>query len=86
MEVVLINFLESLEYFWNRPTWQVVYCCKAYVATQREKERDLINEENVFKEIYQYNLHRCFRITMVLADEEFASVKSLIDSMPGGQY
>jgi hypothetical protein len=39
---------------------------------------------NAFKEIYQYYLHRGFRITIVLADAEFAPVKSLIDSMPGG--
>jgi hypothetical protein len=37
-----------------------------------------------FKEIYQYYFHRGFRIAIVLADAEFAPVKSLIDSMPGG--
>jgi hypothetical protein len=37
-----------------------------------------------FNEIYQYYLHRGFRITIVLAGAEFAPVKPLIDSIPGG--
>jgi hypothetical protein len=37
-----------------------------------------------FKEIYQSYLRRGFRITIVLADEEFVPVKSLVDSIPGG--
>jgi hypothetical protein len=37
-----------------------------------------------FKEIYQYYLHHGFRITVVLADEEFAPLQSLIASIPGG--
>jgi hypothetical protein len=37
-----------------------------------------------FKEIYQYYLQRGFHITMVHADGEFAPLKVLIESLPGG--
>jgi hypothetical protein len=37
-----------------------------------------------FKEIYQYYLQRGFCITMVHADGEFAPLKVLIESLPGG--
>jgi hypothetical protein len=37
-----------------------------------------------FKEIYQYYLQRGFRITTVHADGEFAPLKVLIESLPGG--
>jgi hypothetical protein len=37
-----------------------------------------------FKEIYQYYLQRGFHITVVHADGEFAPLKPLIESIPGG--
>ena len=37
-----------------------------------------------FKEIYLYYLHRGFRIVTVAADGEFAPLKPLIESLPGG--
>jgi hypothetical protein len=37
-----------------------------------------------FKEIYQYYLQRGFRITTVSVDGEFAPLKALIESLPGG--
>jgi hypothetical protein len=37
-----------------------------------------------FKEIYQYHLQRGFCITMVHVDGEFAPLKVLIESLPGG--
>jgi hypothetical protein len=37
-----------------------------------------------FKEIFQYYLHRGFRITTVHTDAEFAPLIALMDSMPGG--
>ena len=37
-----------------------------------------------FKEIYQYYLHRGFRITTVHADGEFEPLKAMIDILPGG--
>jgi hypothetical protein len=37
-----------------------------------------------FKEIYQYSLQHGFHITMVHADWEFAPLKVLIESLPGG--
>jgi hypothetical protein len=37
-----------------------------------------------FKEIYQYYLQRGFHITLVHADGEFASLKPLLESIPGG--
>jgi hypothetical protein len=39
-----------------------------------------------FKEIYQYYLQHGFRITMVHADGEFAPLKVLIKSLPGGPF
>jgi hypothetical protein len=38
----------------------------------------------LFKEIYQYYLQCGFHITMVNADGEFAPLKALIESLPGG--
>ena len=37
-----------------------------------------------FKELYQYYLHRGFRITTVHADGKFGPLNSLIESLPGG--
>ena len=37
-----------------------------------------------FKEIYQYYLHRRFRITTVHSNGEFAPLQALIESLPGG--
>jgi hypothetical protein len=37
-----------------------------------------------FKDMYQYYLQRGFHIQMVHADGEFAPLKPLIESMPGG--
>jgi hypothetical protein len=37
-----------------------------------------------FKEIFQYYLHSGFHITTVHADGEFAPLKILIESLPGG--
>jgi hypothetical protein len=37
-----------------------------------------------FKEIYKYYLHQGFCITTVHADWEFAPLKILIESLPGG--
>ena len=37
-----------------------------------------------FKEIYQYYLQRGFRITTIHADGEFAPLKPMIESIPGG--
>jgi hypothetical protein len=34
--------------------------------------------------MYQYYLHRGFHITVVHADGEFAPLKTLIETMPGG--
>jgi hypothetical protein len=39
-----------------------------------------------FKEIYQYYLQCGFHITMVHADGEFAPLKVLIESLPGGPF
>jgi hypothetical protein len=38
----------------------------------------------VFKDIYEYYLQRGFHITAVHADGEFAPLKPLIESIPGG--
>ena len=37
-----------------------------------------------FKEIYQYYMHRGFRITTVHSDGEFAPLQALVVALPGG--
>ena len=39
---------------------------------------------SAFKEIYQYYMHRGFRITRVQSDREFAPLQALVVTLPGG--
>ena len=55
-----------------------------FTAVNHLADRTVPQIFKAFKEIYQYYLHRGFRITTVHADGEFAPLTTLIDSMPGG--
>jgi hypothetical protein len=48
--------------------------------------RTVLQIFKAFKEIYQYYLHRGFRITTVHADREFGALQPLIMSLPGGRF
>ena len=54
------------------------------MAVNHLSDRTIPQIFKAFKEIYQYYLHRGFRITTVHADGEFAPLTALIESMPGG--
>jgi hypothetical protein len=55
-----------------------------FTAINHLADRPVPQIFKAFKEIYQYYLQRGFRITMVHADREFAPLKVLIESLPGG--
>jgi hypothetical protein len=55
-----------------------------FTAINHLADRTVPQIFKVFKEIYQYYLQRGFRITTVHADGEFAPLKVLIESLPGG--
>jgi hypothetical protein len=55
-----------------------------FMAINHLTDRTIPQIFMAFKEIYQYSLQHGFRITMVHADGEFAPLKVLIESLPGG--
>jgi hypothetical protein len=55
-----------------------------FTAVNHLADRTVPQKFKVFKEIYQYYLQRGFHITVVHADGEFAPLKPLIESIPGG--
>jgi hypothetical protein len=55
-----------------------------FTAFNHLTDRTFTQIFKVFKEMYQYYLQRGFHITMVHDDGEFAPIKTLIESMPGG--
>jgi hypothetical protein len=55
-----------------------------FTAVNHLANRTVPHIFKAFKEIYQYYLQRGFRITVLHADGEFAPLKILIESMPGG--
>ena len=55
-----------------------------FTAVNHLADRTVPQIFKAFKEIYQYYLHRGFRITTVHADGEFEPLTALIQSMPGG--
>jgi Reverse transcriptase (RNA-dependent DNA polymerase) len=55
-----------------------------FTAVNHLMDRTVPEIFKAFKEIYQYYLHRGFRITTVHADGEFSPLKTLIESIPGG--
>jgi hypothetical protein len=57
-----------------------------FTAINHLADRTVLQIFKAFKEIYQYYLQRGFRITTVHADGEFAPLKVLIESLPGGPF
>jgi hypothetical protein len=55
-----------------------------FTAVNHLADRTVPQIFKAFKEIYQYYLQRGFHITVVQADGEFAPLKPLIESIPGG--
>jgi len=55
-----------------------------FTAVNHLANRTVPHIFKAFKEIYAYYLQRGFRITVLHADGEFAPLKVLIESMPGG--
>jgi hypothetical protein len=55
-----------------------------FTAVNNLAYRTLLHIFKAFKEMYKYYLQRGLHITTVHADGEFAPLKSLIDSIPGG--
>jgi hypothetical protein len=54
-----------------------------FTAVNQLADRTVPQIFKAFKEMYQYYLQRGFNITTVHADGEFASLKTLIEAMPG---
>jgi hypothetical protein len=65
LQVVLVHFLESLEYLRNSPVREVIDSCKTYFSTKCQEKRNLVHEEdiscqkNLFVEFQQllWNFH-----------------------------
>jgi hypothetical protein len=55
-----------------------------FTAVNHLANRTVPHIFKAFKEIYQYYLQRGFHITVLHVDGEFAPLKALIESMPGG--
>jgi hypothetical protein len=55
-----------------------------YTAVSHLTDRTVPHIFKAFKQIYQFYLQRGFRIVVVQADGEFAPLKPLIESVPGG--
>jgi hypothetical protein len=55
-----------------------------FTAVNHLTDRTVLQIFKAFKEIYQYYLQRGFHTTVVHADGEFAPLKPLIESIPGG--
>jgi hypothetical protein len=55
-----------------------------FTAVNNIADRTVPQIFKAFKDIYQYYLQRGFHITVVHADGEFAPLKPLIESIPGG--
>jgi hypothetical protein len=55
-----------------------------FTAVNNLTDRTVSQIFKAFKEIYQYYFQRGFHITVVHADGEFAPLKPLIESIPGG--
>ena len=47
MEIILVNLFERFEYLRDSPVREMVHRCEAYFLTQCQKERNLVDEENI---------------------------------------
>lgn len=55
-----------------------------FTAVNHLSDRKIGTIFAAFKEIYQYYLHRRFRITTIHVDGEFKPLKPMIQALPGG--
>jgi hypothetical protein len=72
-------------FFVNKILFFLMLSCKVcFTAINHLADRTVPQIFMAFKEIYQYYLQCGFCITTVYADGEFAPLKVLIKSLPGG--
>jgi hypothetical protein len=72
-------------FFVNKiPFFLTLSCQICFTAINPLADKTVLQLFMAFKEIYQYYLQRGFCITTVHADGEFAPLKVLIESLPGG--
>jgi hypothetical protein len=78
-------FLMTDVFFVNKNTLFLTLSRKiTFAAVNHLADRRVPYTFKAFKEICQYSLQRGFDITVVHADGEFAPLKPLIESIPGG--
>jgi hypothetical protein len=88
MELMKIHkkvFLTTYIFFVNKIPFFLTLSRKiCFTAVNHFADRTVLQIFKAFKEIYQYYLQRGFHIKTVHADSEFAPLKPLIESIPGG--
>jgi hypothetical protein len=88
LELVTLHkevFLMTDIFFVNKNPFFLMLSRKiTFTAFNHISDRTVPQIFKAFKEIYQYYLQRGFHITVVHADDEFAPLKPLIESIPGG--
>jgi hypothetical protein len=78
-------FLTTDIFFVNKIPFFLKLSCKiCFTAVHHLEDCTVPQIFKAFKEMYQYYLQRGFHITTVHVDGEFAPLKPLIESMPGG--
>jgi hypothetical protein len=88
MEIMKLHkevFLTTDIFFVNKIPFFLTHSRKiCFTAVNHLVDRTVPQIFKAFKEMYQYYLQRGFHIKTVHADGEFAPLKPLIESMPGG--
>jgi hypothetical protein len=85
VETAQSGFLESRHFLCQQDSFFLTLSCKiCFTTVNHLADRTVPQIFKAFKEIYQYYLHRGFRITMVHADKVFVPLTTLIESIPGG--
>jgi hypothetical protein len=78
-------FLTTDIFFVNKNLFLLILSRKiTFTAVNHLADRTVPHIFKAFKEIYQYYPQRGFHTTVVHADGEFAPLKPLIESIPGG--
>jgi hypothetical protein len=80
-EVLLTTYILFVN---NIPLFLTLSQKICFTTVNHLADRTLPHIFKAFKEMYQYYLQRGFHIKTVHADGEFAPLKPLIESMPGG--
>jgi hypothetical protein len=88
MEIIKLHrevFLTTYIFFVNKIPFFLTLSRKiCFTAVNHLADRTVPHIFKAFKDMYQYYLQRGFHIKTVHADGEFAPLKPLIESMPGG--